>query len=87
MSKLSSRKLWLCVAAFFGAVATTIAGMTTDNQTLVMVGSICQILSAGFYAVCEAWVDGKAVKARLEAEKEEEEELQVIDLDQDDKEE
>lgn len=68
MSKLSSRKLWICVAAFFGAVATTIVGMNTDNQTLIMVGSICQILSAGFYAFCEAWVDGKAVSAKKEEE-------------------
>ena len=61
MSKLTSRKFWICVAAFLASVATSIAGITTSNQTVIVIGTICGILSAAIYAFCEAWVDGKAV--------------------------
>ena len=60
--KLSSRKFWICVAAFLGSIATSIAGICTDNKTVIMIGTICGVLSAAIYAFCEAWVDGKAVK-------------------------
>ena len=65
MNKLKSRKFWLCVAAFLGSVATSIAGLYTDNQTIVVLGTVCGILSAAIYAFCEAWVDGKAVDATI----------------------
>lgn len=65
MDKLKSRKFWLCVAAFLGSVATSIAGLYTDNQTIVVLGTVCGILSAAIYAFCEAWVDGKAVDATI----------------------
>lgn len=58
--KLSSRKFWICVAAFLGSIATSIAGLYTSNQTVVIIGTVCGILSAAIYAFCEAWVDGKA---------------------------
>lgn len=61
-SKLSSRKFWICVAAFLGSVATSISGIVTSNQTVIVIGTICGILSAAIYAFCEAWVDGKAVE-------------------------
>lgn len=61
MEKLKSRKFWICVAAFFASVATSISGMATDNQTITIIGTICGILSAAIYAFCEAWVDSKAV--------------------------
>lgn len=61
MSKLTSRKFWICVAAFLASVATSIAGISTSNQTVIVVGTVCGILSAAIYAFCEAWVDGKAV--------------------------
>ena len=61
MQKLMSRKFWICVAAFLASIATSIAGITTDNQTVLIIGTICGILSAAIYAFCEAWVDGKAV--------------------------
>ena len=61
MNKLTSRKFWICVAAFLGSVATSIAGLTTDNQVVGIVGVVAGILSAAIYAFCEAWVDGKAV--------------------------
>ena len=61
MSKLTSRKFWICVAAFLASVATSISGLVTDNQTVTIIGTVCGILSAAIYAFCEAWVDGKAV--------------------------
>ena len=60
-SKLSSRKFWICVAAFLGSIAASIAGLYTSNQTVTIIGTVCGILSAAIYAFCEAWVDGKAV--------------------------
>lgn len=60
--KLTSRKFWICVAAFLASVATSIAGLSTGNETVLVIGSVCGILSAAIYAFCEAWVDGKAVK-------------------------
>lgn len=62
MNKLTSRKFWICVAAMLASIATSISGITTDNQTVIIVGTVCGIVSAAIYAFCEAWVDGKAVK-------------------------
>ena len=66
MEKLKSRKFWICVAAFLGSIAASIAGLCTNNQTVVIIGTVCGILSAAIYAFCEAWVDGKAVEKELE---------------------
>jgi hypothetical protein len=60
--KLTSRKFWICVAAFLASIATSIAGLATSNQTIAIVGTVAGILSAAIYAFCEAWVDGKAVE-------------------------
>ena len=62
MNKLTSRKFWICVAAFLASIATSISGLVTDNQTIAIIGTVCGILSAAIYAFCEAWVDGKAVE-------------------------
>lgn len=62
MSKLTSRKFWICVAAFLASVATSISGLVTENQTITIIGTVCGILSAAIYAFCEAWVDAKAVE-------------------------
>lgn len=59
--KLTSRKFWICVAAFLASIATSIAGITTENHTVLIVGTVCGILSAAIYSAAEAWVDGKAV--------------------------
>ena len=59
--KLTSRKFWVCVAAMLASIATSIAGITTDNQTVLVIGTICGVASAAIYAFCEAWVDSKAV--------------------------
>lgn len=61
MEKLTSRKFWICVAAMLASIATSIAGMTTDNQTVLIIGTVCGVVSAAIYAFCEAWIDGKAV--------------------------
>lgn len=63
-SKLTSRKFWICVAAMLASIATSIAGMTTDNQTVLAIGTVCGVLSAAIYAFCEAYVDGKAVEKK-----------------------
>ena len=66
MEKLTSRKFWICVAAMLASIATSIAGITTSNQTDLVVGTVCGIASAAIYAFCEAWVDGKAVEKQKE---------------------
>lgn len=63
MDKLKSRKFWICVAAFLASIATSISGIATQNQTIIIIGTVCGILSAAIYAFCEAWVDGKAVNS------------------------
>lgn len=65
MDKLTSRKFWISVAAFLASVATSIAGLKTDNQTVAIVGVIAGIFAAGIYAACEAYVDGKAAGADI----------------------
>lgn len=66
MEKLTSRKFWICVAAFLGSVATSISGIQIGNETLTMVGTICGVFSAAIYAAAEAYVDAKAVNSSLE---------------------
>ena len=61
MSKLKSRKFWICVAAFLASIGTSIAGLRSDNEVVVAIGTICTIASAGIYAFAEAWVDGPAL--------------------------
>lgn len=61
-SKLTSRKFWLCVSAFLASIATSISGLVTDNEVVLIVGTVAGILSTAIYAFCEAWVDAKAVE-------------------------
>ena len=68
MEKLTSRKFWICVAAMLASIATSIKGITTSDQTIIIVGTVCGIASAAIYAFCEAWVDGKAVEKQKEDE-------------------
>ena len=65
MNKLKSRKFLICVAAFLASIATSISGITTSNETVTIIGTICGIISAAIYAFCEAWVDGKAINSDL----------------------
>lgn len=59
--KLTSRKFWICAAAFLGSVAASISGIATDNKYVTTIGLIAGVLSAGIYSACEAYIDGKAV--------------------------
>ena len=66
MEKLKSRKFWICVAAFLASIATSISGMVTDNQTIIIIGTVCGIISAAIYAAAEAAIDYKAVNTDKE---------------------
>lgn len=55
--KLTSRKFWLALAAMLASIATSIAGITTADETIATVGIICSVASAAIYAAAEAWVD------------------------------
>lgn len=68
MEKLTSRKFWICVAAFLASIAVSIAGLCTTNEVITIIGTVCGILSAAIYAFCEAWVDGKAVESDKQEE-------------------
>lgn len=72
IKKLTSRKFWICVAAFLGSVAASISGIATGNQTIATIGVIAGVLSAAIYAAAEAYVDARAVNAQ-EADNESEE--------------
>ena len=56
-NKLLSRKFWLAVAAFLGSIAASIAGFTTGEKWITIVGMVCGMLSAGIYAAAEAYTD------------------------------
>ena len=47
-----------------GSIATSISGIVTENQTIIIIGTVCGIASAAIYAFCEAWVDSKAVEIK-----------------------
>lgn len=61
--KLTSRKFWLCLAAFLGSIAASIAGIATDNQTVAAIGTVCGVASAAIYAAAEQAVDAARLKA------------------------
>ena len=61
--KLTSRKFWLCLAAFLGSIAASIAGITTSNDTVAIVGTVCGVISAAIYAAAEQAVDAARMKA------------------------
>lgn len=61
--KLTSRKFWLCAAAFLGSVAASIAGITTSNETIAIIGTVCGVVSAAIYAAAEQAVDAARLKA------------------------
>lgn len=56
-SKLTSRKFWMMAAAFLGSLGASIAGISSDNTTIAVVGIVCSMLSAAIYAAAEAAVD------------------------------
>ena len=66
--KLTSRKFWICAAAFLGSVAASISGIVTDNKYIATIGIVAGVLSAAIYAACEAAIDAKAVSNKGDAE-------------------
>lgn len=60
--KLTSRKFWLCAAAFLGSVAASVAGLATDNQEVVAIGTVCGVASAAIYVAAEQAVDAARLK-------------------------
>ncbi|MCD8038860.1 MAG: hypothetical protein LUE96_07245 [Lachnospiraceae bacterium] len=62
-SKLTSRKFWITAAAFLGSIGVSIAGLSTSNETVAAVGTVCAMLSAAIYAACEAYVDAAATNS------------------------
>lgn len=64
-TKLTSRKFWICVAAFLASIAVSISGLHSNNEVIATIGIVCGIISAGIYAACEAMVDSAAVRRDL----------------------
>lgn len=63
IEKLTSRKFWVCVAAFLGSIGASIAGLVQSNEVITTIGIVCSILSAAIYAFTEAWVDAASIKS------------------------
>lgn len=68
MSKWTSRKFLLCVAAFLGSIGASIAALQTDNSRIAALGIVCATISAAIYAAAEASVDAKAVNKATDLE-------------------
>ena len=71
--KLTSRKFWICVAAFLASVAASVNGMQTGNDRIAAFGLVCGIIAAAIYAAAESAVDASRVsdtKAPEDTEKE-----------------
>lgn len=58
MNKFLSRKFLLCLAAMLSSIATSIYGLNSNNEKVVILGTICGIVASAIYAGCEAYVDG-----------------------------
>lgn len=65
MNKLTSRKFWICVAAFLASLSTSITALHTDNEILAAIGIVCTIASAAVYATAEACVDASRCEANI----------------------
>ena len=50
----------MCLAAMLASIASSIYGLHSQNETIVVVGTICGIVSSAIYAGCEAYVDASA---------------------------
>ena len=51
------------LGGFLGSVATSVAGIATDNQTVAAIGTVCGVASAAIYAAAEQAVDSARLKA------------------------
>lgn len=64
--KLTSRKFWICVAAFLASVGSSIAGLATSNHRIAVIGIVCTVLSSAIYAAAEAYVDSARAYAQMQ---------------------
>lgn len=64
MSKLTSRKFWICAAAFLASIATGIGGMQVGNEAITTLGVVCGVISAAIYAAAEAYCDANCVSKK-----------------------
>lgn len=62
--KLTSRKFWICTAAFLGSIGASVAALQTGNQVVAGIGIVCGIASAAIYAAAEAAVDKERAKVK-----------------------
>lgn len=60
LRKISSRKLWVAIAAFLASIGAGLAGIADPT-----VCTVCCVLSAAIYAACEAYVDGQGAKSTV----------------------
>lgn len=63
LTKISSRKFIIAVAAFLASLGAGITGISTGDQKLAAVGIACTILSAAIYQATEAYVDAASLKS------------------------
>ena len=66
-----SRKFWAAVAAFLMSISTSIAGMSSNNEKIVIFGTICSVVSAAIYMASEAYTDAARALGEEAAKKEE----------------
>ena len=86
-NKWASRKFWLSVAAFLGSIGASIAGISTGEKWVTIVGIVCGMLSAAIYSAVEAYTDGKNGSATIEhvVTRKDEEPEEEPEADEDDK--
>ena len=63
LQKLTSRKFWICAAAFLASLGTGISGLASGHEELAIAGAICMVVSGAIYSACEAYVDGASIKS------------------------
>lgn len=61
-NKWKSRKFLMCLGEVCLGIGTTITGMYTDNETVVVIGAALVAIGTGIFTFCEALVDREAVE-------------------------
>ena len=65
LTKLTSRKLWVSIAAFLGSIGGSVTGIAMGNDILTTVGMVCTMLSAAIYVAAEAYVDAASASSKV----------------------
>lgn len=66
LTKLSSRKFWVAIAAALASIGASVGGIATGNDEVAKFGIVCLIVSQAIYSFCEAYVDGENIKAKAQ---------------------